>query len=288
MFQLHDSYILDIEDKIREILHEKFSIPTSHHIILLNGNNQLAIEIICNSYLGECCRIVYPKLEKAKALRKLLSDYGKRLSAGDMFSFLIQYEPTLAAVNVLVNTLYYSKKIRFVDSDVAFPYYDPYNVRAWSTSFDWLGVSGISMLVVDKWYVDKQKSRKGRPTFKSPTESLTTLNLLNWAKPHKNYKSQVPDYLGLPLLLDKLESFDLEGYRDQLSYRREMLNEIIRPENVIGSGPVYVAKKGVLSEDLIQRWDLCDTDFGVLFYLYKGSLFDYEDFCQDAKECIVT
>ena len=288
MFQLHDNYILDIEDKIREVLYEKFSIPKTHHIILLNGNNQLAIEIICNSYRGVRCRVVYPKFEKAKALKKLLVDYDKNLSGGSVFSFLIQYEPTRASTNVLGDNRHYSEKVRFVDSDVAFPYYDPYDVKLWSTSFDWLGVSGLSMLVVDKWYIDNCKTRKGRPTFKNPTEALTTLNLLNWACPHKNYKSQVPDYLGLPLLLDKLESFDLEGYRDQLRYRREMLNEIIQPQNVIGSGPVYVARKGVLSEDLIQRWDLCDTDFGVLFYLYKGSLFDYEDFCQDAKECIVT
>ena len=261
-------------NKIKQKLRELFTIPKDYKILFVNGHALNASEIVINSYAHTQFIALGGNNPSALLLDEVARSHGKSQKTSLKSVYMYQYEELLSKLNTCSTKD--KSRLKLVNSDVAFPYYDPLDCMVWVTSFDFLGAYGVSMIVVaPEIYNSPKILYKPRSAF-----NQFSLNSCLQEKSHPLIKVNKSALIALQ---SKLSTFNLQEYRDDINYKRQILFDYFY-ENVRGEGIVFTIDSGAIPEQVIKDWKCLESKHGVHLYLYEWSSMAYEQFIEDVQD----
>jgi len=274
---------------------ERFDISDDWIVLFVTGSGTLANEIVLDSF-GPIW--VEGRGEFADRLRQLQGrpwadagspDPGNRFAIWtkprcgrplEEATAIVHYETYESRLNP--PDALKDKKIAIEDNVSGFPYYLPYpQSNVWTTvAFKQLcGSCGLSIVVIRKDLLELTKPA-------SPFGS--TLNLLSYVEAREKKETpHTPAAEALGQLHMTLEGFpNLGEWRDAIDKRRKLIVEAVKPENVIGEGPVVTVQPGVLPEWFVQKWGLYIGRAGPQMFLHdENAIQDHVLFLKELWSC---
>ena len=220
------SLMIDLEQAFKE----KFGLQ-DYKLIFVTGSGTLVNEMVLEGFVP--IFYVYGQGKFENRLRDLRKKVNKKDLSGNAY---VQYETSESKCN---KEFYSNNDYSLVFSDCisSFPYYDiPANCDVFTTvSGKQLGAhAGIGIIGLNKKAIDQLE----------PIEE-SYLSLSKHLE-YSVFKNETPYTPAMPLYLDLLkevQAFDLDRYRRMIDRRREMLEDVIPAEFIVGEGPVLSVKK---------------------------------------------
>lgn len=252
----------------------RFSVPDDWDILFLTGSGTLANEIVCSSFNtwvdGDVGRPFAQRLAQL-AVRHRTGQFRRPKCLA-----FVGYDTASSTVGTCPEDVSHCHST-FADLVSAFPYYLPdRRVDLWSTvNCKQLGGSPVmSILAVGP--------NAQRVVWNDDVDSV--LNLTSYLRYRQ--VGQTPHTPVVPLyveLLKMLEAFDLSAFRCSVDYRRRVLESVVPPDMMTGTGPVFTFRPSSLPEHVLKKWDVYPGCFGPQVFLYSGTDRDFNDFVDDIR-----
>ncbi len=270
-----------VEDKFKKA----FGLDDQWVVLFVTGSGTLANEIVLSSLVTMSMKVHHTEDEFAGRLASLvLAHYQPKWPQNAYTDAYVQYDTAASKFNEAPERER-CVRVRFCDMVSSFPYYmpDP-TVDVWTTvASKQLGCDpGLSMIVV----------RAGKiKHFRSTTEANSVLELQSYVRYHKYRQTPHTPAIGLLLQLrDRLDIFkdtrSTDLFRMRINARRHQLASIIPKKDIIGAGPVFTIRKGVLPSKLVAEWDLYQSTYGPQIYLWTGGRGQFNRFLKDLRKVV--
>lgn len=268
-FSHRDTKFSSILSDLESIFVKKFKLD-DFDILFLNGGGTLGVESVIWSSKFEV-NVTGPTgtfFSRWKSLSDL-HNAGKDTTRKN--NLYCQLETSSGALSKLSGG--------FVDSISSFPYFDLPECDAFITcSNKQLGsIPGLVIIGVKKnsWDLFRDSS------------TFSYLNLARYYEYSKiNQTPSTPTYPIMMNLLNLLEEFDLQNFKDTINLNCEILQQVFNFEN----SPVLHIQKEKLSKEFATKWNLYglntnSKEYSIFTYSCKTS--DYESFINEIKNEII-
>jgi len=274
--KVHAQMVRDTQDLFRE----KFSIPNDMAILFVNGCGTLANEIVIASWRGYT--LSWGKGEFLDRLKKLTENHCRPVSTNAQVIFGVGYETARSEKRDGPGNpeQYADRCFVFEDCVSAFPYYDPWQeADVWTTVCGkQLGCDpGLAVIVASNDFCHECAGNFDAGSCLSLWELYHSDG--GWKEsPHTPASTLILE------LQNRLVLFNLAEHRARIDARRAWLTAAIPPEQIMGEGPVFTIKHGLLSDDFIEQWGMYHGAYGPQLFLHWGRDALYKEFCCSIKK----